>query len=574
MFDHADNREENKQVGNRYLGYYKDGIFNKAPKADTGGYPTGNPPYQQYRSGPISPIDHMHKPAHTRRNQEQNINEHFFIDNPEDHFIRDVNQGMTNEYRTGFVDEDASTTRNRYSDVKQKDVTTAVFSGSTTNVNPYNDPEVSDILKSGTYSRYLEEKVPLTQGAGTYAKPPISPLQPFTRMNDINNPHAATEAIFNSYNRTKLPVADIEWRKGFRHIFITRPECYLMYNDPKTGVMGLCDQAFYDEDFNSAATRMPHIIKLLSPYYVSGSFPRKPINTNWNFLLSNRIQGLSVAPTTMTINENISKSIEGFTVTPAMHVESRQGSSIDLNFRDTKNLEVFETLRLWMLYMYKRKKGVFSPPYNGYAKTNGFIENVTEKGLYMADNVKYLRYHPYDRALEYCASLYDIITNETGTKILYWCKYYGIYPTSVSPALNNENNAAITDMMTSATFKYHYRLENVNKTLVEFNHDAGLVDNVGRISTEFVTNSLPFLLRDQYDNPVLKQYSGASGMFTGSPYIVMALSHPDPLNKSNIVSVPNLRFMNITDPRIDGLTNLGLTNTHIDQETNNIIGYV
>ena len=144
----------------------------------------------------------------------------------------------------------------------------------------------------------------------------------------------------------------------------------------------LCEQAYYDEDFNSAFTRMPHIIKLLSPWYVSGSFPQKSaFNSNWNFLMSNRVQGLSVAPTSLTINESVSKSSEGFTITPAMHVESRQGSTIELQFRDTKYLEVYETARLWMLYMYKRKKGIFAPPYNGYERVNGYIPNVGEGGL-------------------------------------------------------------------------------------------------------------------------------------------------------------------------------------------------
>lgn len=542
----------------------------KTVKTPPSGYPIGNPPYKQYYGGAISKTDHTLTPKPVKNNT--NKNDVFFINDKHEHFIRDVSQGMTNENKTGFINETASVERDRYISTTNTNEKSAVFSGSTTNVNPHNDPTTDAIIKSGTFSKYLEEDY-RTKELGTYLKPPISPLQPFTRMGDKYNQYTASEALFNTYNRTKLPIADIEWRKGFRHIFITRPECYLMGFD-ENGIMGLCDQALYDEDFSSAATRMPHIIKLLSPWYVSGSFPKNATDSNWNFLLSNRVQGMSTTATTMTFNENVSKSIEGFTVTPAMHVESRQGSTLDLTFRDTKTLEIFEMARLWMLYMYKRKKGIFIPPYNGYAKTNAFIEDVPEEGLYMANDAKYLRYHPYDRALEYCASLYDIITNESGTKILYWCKYYGIYPTSVTPALNNDNNAAITDMMTSISFKYHYRLENVNKTLVEFNHDAGLVDSVGRVKQDLTTNSLSFLLRNEYDNPVMKKYIGAAGMFTGSPYIVMALSHPDPLDKSNIISVPNLRFMNVTDLTLDGNINLGITNTDIDQRTNNVVGYL
>jgi hypothetical protein len=224
--------------------------------------------------------------------------------------------------------------------------------------------------------------------------------------------------------------------------------------------------------------------------------------------------------------------------------------------------------------MYKRQKGIFLPPYNGYAKENSFKsggKNI-EGPL---SGAQFTRMHPYDRALEYCASLYDIVTDESGTKILYWCKYYGIYPTAVNPSLNNDANDAITQMETSITFKYHYKLENNNKSLVEFNHDAGLTDNIGRINKDKVTSSLPFLLRDGKEkdpNPFLPKYIGAAGMFTGSPYVVMVASRPDPLS-GKILTVPSLRFMNVPKMELDKKINMDITNTRIDQSTRNVISY-
>lgn len=428
------------------------------------------------------------------------------------------------------------------------------FSASVTDVNQFNDPVTEDIINSGTLSNYLED-TNKEKEIGDYDMPPTSPLHPFTRMNSIKQPHVASKTIFTAYNRTKLPIADVAWRKGFRHIFITRPECYLWYNDENGS--GICDQAYNDPDFQSAFTRMPHIIKLLSPYYVSGSYPKSDsFSSNWNFLLSNTVQGMSVSELGMSITDNVTKSIEGYTVTPAGLLEGRQGASLDLSFKDTNNLEVFEFLRLWELYEYKRKKGVFSPPFNGYKKTNGFINMSGAQPKAMSDR-EYWTYHPYDRALEYCASLYDIITNESGTKILYWCKYYGIYPTKVNPSLNNENNTAITDMTVTASFKYHYKLENANSTLIEFNHDAGIVDHTGKLITSNISNSDPFLLKQGQPDLVLPNYIGASGMFTGSPYIIIARSRPDPLEPDkNVISVPNLRFMGINDSTVNGYANL------------------
>lgn len=517
----------------------------------------------------ITPNAHTLRPLDALQNENHPLKSADFFVPKEAHFIRDVTQGLSGEENTTFLNDNEAVERSGYIHGTEDAKQVGVFSGSTTNINPHNDPLTAELASNGGMSVYLEEKGRQNE-LGSFIRPPISPIHPFTRLNSKDNPHSADEAIFKTYNRAKLPVADIEWRKGFRHIFITRPECYLMYNDG--GNVGLCDQAFYDEDFASAVTRMPHIIRLLSPWYVSGSLTEDSLDTNWNFLLSNRVQGMTTSPLNLSINDSISKSLEGFTVTPAMHLEGRQGSTIDLAFRDTKTLEVFETARLWMLYMYKRKKGIFIPPYNGYQKTNGFMTGITETGSPLTGN-QYTRYHPYDRALEYCASLYDVITNESGTKILYWCKYYGIYPINVSPTLANDNNAAITEMTTNITFKYHYKLENTNKVLVEFNHDAGLVDDVGTVKEGKVTNSLSFLLREAYDDPVMPKYIGASGMFTGSPYIVMALSQPDPLNKGTMITVPNLRFANLNDLDLDGRLNLGITHVDIDLPTKNVIGY-
>ena len=518
----------------------------------------------------ISPHSHTLIPIDYRQSDTPIKTADYFV-KKQDHFTRDVTQNIDGERNSTFVNENATVERTGYVGNNANDQTAkqvAVFSGSTTNINPHNDPITKEWSENGGMSHYLEESHRKAE-LGEYIRPPISPLHPFTRLNSKDNPIAAQETLFTTYNRTKLPIADIEWRKGFRHIFITRPECYLMFNN--VDGMGLCDQAYYDEDFASAVTRMPHIIRLLSPRYVSGSLTKDGLDSNWNFLLSNRVQGLTTSALNLSINEGISKSLEGYTVTPGMFLEGRQGSTLDLTFRDTKNLEVYELARLWMLYIYKRKLGVFIPPYNGYQKSNGYMPNIPDSGVPLS-GAQYTRYHPYDRALEYCASLYDIITNESGTKILYWCKYYGIYPTSVTPGLNNDNNAAITEMNTSISFKYHYRLENTNKTLVEFNYDAGLTDDVGVVKVGSVRQSMPFLLRNDYQamNP---KYIGAAGMFAGSPYIVMQLTQKDPLSKSTMITTPNLRFANITDLTLDGRVNLGLTNVDIDRPTKNVIGY-
>ena len=525
----------------------------------------------------LKPSDHFEKYNSQPNYSEEYVNQKHAIDDLKKHFTRDVNDTELSNIDVVVSNNDGSQE--------------PVFSGATTHINPTNDPDKESIINYGLENYEINRvrkpsDVTITGKIGADEKtlrkaesdvknelPPISPIHPFTRM----DPNTAQIANLTTYNRTKLPVADLEFRKGFRHIFITRPECYIMAHSNIEGSLDavLSEQAKYDSDFSSCWSRMPHILKLLSPTYVTGSFSQNDINSNWNYLLSNRVLSLSAnTQTSIAVNDSINKSIEGYTVTPASILESEVGSTIDLKFRDTKNLEVYEMLRMWMLYMHKRKKGIFAPPFNGYKYRNGFITDInTESGkaVYTEDgsSSKYaLIYHPYDRALEYCASIFDIVTNESMTKIIHWTKYYGIYPTSATlDGLSNDMSGPITnDMTTSATFKYHYKVSGDNKSLVEFNYNAGITSDTGKLILQSVKASHPFLLRDDPNNNSLKQYIGGAGMFTGSPYIVLGKSQSDPLKPDNDILAPYLRFMPLNDGELNSTINLGLTNVMDEPE--------
>jgi hypothetical protein len=484
---------------------------------------------------------------------------------PKDHFIRDFNDKVTPYHGATFVGPEQptymhyNTTRKANEadgvyDTEFADTYVAVFSGSTTLVNPFNDPAKEAMMQPNGF-RYHDIETstfhlkPDKEGTSERNDSPISPLQPFMSL----HPATANRALMNHYNRTKLPVADAEWRKGFRHIFISRPECYIMAKGNR-----LSEQCENDEDFYSAYKRVPHILNLLSPVYVTGTFhnpgstQQSIPNCNWNFLLSNRIQGLNPSQTQLSVDEQGPKSIDGFTVIPGKILESEQGSTIELSFVDTRSLEVYETLRLWMMYIYKVHKGILASSFNGYQYANGFIKGIsndTHFGTKLTD-VQYTQMHPYDRALDYCASLFDIITNESGTKILYWCKYYGIYPVSVSPGLSNDNNAPLTNMPVSSTFRYQKKKEYSNANLVEFNYNAGIVDDFGVLRDDLsdkITCAWPWMYREDKNNPS-RNYMGAAQLFTGAPYIV--------LEKFGKTISPQLRFISDSDYQL----NLGFNN--------------
>lgn len=465
------------------------------------------------------------------------------------------------------------------------------FRGSVTHINPEHDQEKADIINYGleysdkvragkTVNSYGVETPTKSVQALTTAmaereaspETPTTPIHPFTRV----YPQRARTALMNSYNRTKLPIADIEFRKAFRHIFITRPECYLMAIGDTPSI-----QVLNDEDMSACWSRYPHVIRALSPVYVEPS-PSIPKYANWNWLLCNRVQGLTTGSNTLNLVDSVTKSIHGATVTPGKNLTTLNGASLELSFRDTRYFDVYEMLRIWMMYIHKRRMGSFFPSYNGYHLQNDFVASAGGNNKLPVGTQNYHGYnylHPYDRALDYCASLYDIVTDETGSKILYWCKYYGIYPVNVANgALSNDGNAALTgEAKITATFQYQYKRENIFKNLVEFNFNAGICDNIGNMRDDvsmYLRDSLSYLNREKdvggttYTNSILHNYDGASSMFTGSPYIITEYSglyDPWDFHSANKMIDARLGFVPIHygNELINDTMNLGISNEEI-----------
>lgn len=433
------------------------------------------------------------------------------------------------------------------------------FSGAMTYVNPFEDKDKQDIMDRGLGEVVDDEvKAHSSNKDDVYA---TSPLQPFTRL----DPNIARYATIASYNRTHIPVADVEVRNIHRHIFITRPECYICCVEG-----GLSDQCANDMDFASMYAKMPYILEMLSPCYITKSFTSDGLkNSNWNFLLSNRIISMDNANIQLNVIKGTA-SYHGATVT-STNTDLNEPGTLNLTFRETKNLEVGEMLRMWMLYMSNRHRGIFSPPYNGYQRVNGFVRPAR------ADtDVRTPILHPYDRAIEFPCTIFDVITNESDTRILNMTTYLGAFPISLTRPLTNENNGAITNINITASFQYQGRIENTNASYAHFNYNSGIVNAVGGLAESVTQEALPFLLKDGYDKhsrwTQSVHYLGAANMFTGSPYIVIgaAQSNPIPNSANPTLYTPYLKFMPLNVGVLNGKANASITST-VEQRSGTIV---
>jgi hypothetical protein len=433
------------------------------------------------------------------------------------------------------------------------------------------------------YTRRIYERGMYEVDKTRYGAREISPLGPFfnTPGQDansptlsMNGPEMARYANLFSYNRTRIPIATLEWRKGFRYIFITRPECYIMAKDNSTHEYCLSQQCDSDADFKTSFARMPHICQLLSPsYFIKGVVD----GDNFNYLLSNRVQGLSPSGTNLEQVQSMQKSTFGATILPGSTISTDYGNTISLTFTDTRYLEVYELLRLWMRYINNIYVGTFAPYYGGVRSGSLTPQKENHYGLANTSaSASSARYLPYDRALDYCATIFDIVTNEAGSKILYWCKYIGVYPVSAEPgSLANSSNEALTsEQKVNASFYYQGKVESNFRTFTEFNFNAGLLDECGNLNSKDIEFSLPYLLRKDYpiepyggnSNGTFRNtnYMGTAGLFTGRPYIVLANEEGKSIGEKSVTrTVPYLRFIQLED-KFANVMNGGFVNNTSD----------
>lgn len=107
-------------------------------------------------------------------------------------------------------------------------------------------------------------------------------------------------------------------------------------------------------------------------------------------------------------------------------IKSSSGQSFDLSFREDKYFSIHKLFYAWIYYQNNVMKNIFRP-----------------KTQYIQKNM-----------LDYATSIYDFIVDDTGENIVYWAKYTGCIPTSVSMSELSFNRNSGAETKTSIPFSY------------------------------------------------------------------------------------------------------------------------
>lgn len=251
---------------------------------------------------------------------------------------------------------------------------------------------------------------------------------------DVQTPDRLYDLMTSSYNRFKLANPNDVLSKGFPHVFFTRPDCHYYHDETKE----LLPQAEHDPNIQYVLAHKPELIYQLC---------QDRSTDIWMYLLSNKT--VSFLPT----DESISVDTYGETYHKhkisfgKSNEESKSAGTFNIEVADTKDLDILELHKLWTEYINNIYHGKWIPKH------------------------KYMR----NKVIDYACSCYYIITAEDGERIIFWSKYYGVFPLNIpSSAYAWQTGEPVKSSNLNITYQYSFKEDFNPQSLIEFNLNSGI----------------------------------------------------------------------------------------------------
>lgn len=241
------------------------------------------------------------------------------------------------------------------------------------------------------------------------------------------------------YNRFKVANPNLALQKGFAHVFFVRPSCNILES---AYAKELRPELQSYESFQYTWKHFPEIVKELVELNGSGH--------DFMLTLSNAVASFSLNEE--YINSDIyGKTYTGYKIAYGKHnIDSKTAGEFQVTFNDDRNLHIYQLIKLWADYISGAFRGTISP----------VTANIVNK------------------ILDYVGACYYILTAEDGETILFWSKYYGVFPTNVPTSQYSWGSGnVITNPQMDVTFKYSFKEDFNPQTILEFNYNSKIGQN-------------------------------------------------------------------------------------------------
>lgn len=197
--------------------------------------------------------------------------------------------------------------------------------------------------------------------------------------------------MHNSFNRNKTAFPDYHLNKTFAYVFFTRPDCRLGKKGTNSK-WDLYDSVKTDPKYVYLNNNNPNTIGSLM----------KNGNPHHNFLvlLSNEAKSFEVSDHVIQTVNHGETYTGGKVVYGRTDHESNTSGEVSIRYTDSVNLDIFKLHTIWVDYINKVSRGVFTP-----------------KRTYITKKI-----------LDYACSCYYFLCGSDGQTILYWQKLTGVFP--------------------------------------------------------------------------------------------------------------------------------------------------
>lgn len=299
-------------------------------------------------------------------------------------------------------------------------------------------------------------------------------------------PDMAKAMKFYMYNRFKIPDTNMAHNRSFTHVFFTRPDLNILI--PKGGA----NAQVRNHTEGAMLWRLnPDLFKLLTHRARCGD------TDNFNLLLSNQVTSMEVVDEELSTIE-AGKSWANYEMVYGDQYTGRTAGTITVGFNEVKDYSIINLLKLWITYIDNVGRGAWIPSYDLTGEGGG--------GWQPNDS------HVFTKTLDYASSIYVVRLAEDGETVLFWTKYYGIYPINTgSSALSWELNTPVGDTPRySIRFRYMFKRDLNPINLIEFNHNANLYD----------------ITQTEYESAFNPNYNHTHRPYVGTPFFEMKFNDP------------------------------------------------
>jgi hypothetical protein len=238
------------------------------------------------------------------------------------------------------------------------------------------------------------------------------------------------------YNRFKVPELNVQMSRCYGHVFFTRPSCNIL-----TSNRNLADSVANNPIYLYAYRTCRDLLSEMSIYGPNSS------GDEFNMLLSNNSKGFALNDETLSTS-SYGTTFSGYKISYGKDdIDSKVGGEFNTTFIDDKRIHCYRFIKLWVEYITGVYRGRISPR----------IDDELQK------------------VIDYVSSVYYILTAEDGETIIFWSKYFGVYPTTIpSSQYSWQHGENLSPSEIQVSFSYSWKQDFDPRDLVAFNYNAKL----------------------------------------------------------------------------------------------------